>query len=665
MTAPAEASAAAGPAAASPRRATPRAPLGVRAWSWVLDQDRWATGVVLLAYAAVVAAGATTSSIGIGHLRQDPANPLGRQWGTPRWIRSDEYNVYTPIDLSTMATGGAPTLSPLGADASLTHRFANGGFFETVTFFDSTLLRLATFLPERSLFAAHWWLPVLLLLVFLPRWFVQVGLSRRLGWVAAILIVLAPSSAWWSLMPVHQIAYTVTGCSLLLSAVSAWRRRSYLLMALWAVGGGILIAGMPSFYAPWSIVLGVPVLLATVAYVLVTGTRWSDRLVPLGATGVVAALFGIGTLWENREGIAALTQTVYPGARRSAAAPQSIDFLLGAPGLSELQNADPVGTNASELSTAYTICFLWAVLLVVAASTRLTSAQRAVVWTLGGLGSAWLAWTMLSLGTVGERIPLFNLVTPPRAAQVVGVLGILLVAALLSARGPASLRTAAWAAATCGLVSAYAVALLRTTALPTSRLAVSLLAGLLVAGVVLVVSRWGERAWVLVVVAVVAALPVARANPLIVGFGDLRDSETARYLYEAGATARERGELWVSDVGSLDVVMLANGVPSLSGFQRSGPDVGAWERLDPDHDFEEAWNRGGGYVPFSFAEGEPTEIATDGFDVTFVKTDPCVVADEFPVSHVVSAQDLSGSCLERVDGIVWSGSELNVYEIRG
>ena len=83
-------------------------------WLWLLVKDRWATVLMLVFFTMLVLGGVTTSSIGTLQLTQDPAHPTTEQWGQPQSIRSDEYNVGTPIALSIMSTGGVPTLSPLG-----------------------------------------------------------------------------------------------------------------------------------------------------------------------------------------------------------------------------------------------------------------------------------------------------------------------------------------------------------------------------------------------------------------------------------------------------------------------------------------------------------------------------------------------------------------------
>ncbi|MCU1573191.1 MAG: hypothetical protein JWO93_1273 [Micrococcaceae bacterium] len=631
---------------------------------WFLTHDRIIRIAVLAAYVVLVLTGATTSSIGMPHLREDPGSPLGTEWGGPRGIRSDEYNAFSPIALSVMATGGAPTLSPLGARADLVHRFSSGGFFESIVFFDAQLLKTATFLPDSMVFAAHWWLPMLLFLLFLPTWFAQLGASRRLGWLAAGLIALSPSVAWWSQMPVALMAYTVTGCSLMLSAYTGFRNGRRVLPWLLAVVGGVLLAGIPTFYTPWSLVLGLPVLVASVAWILTRIDSWWSRIRPVLVTGVVAAVLGAGTLLENASGLQALLETVYPGSRRSSGTAQPLALLFGAPFLNPLQQGvEPTGINASEISTSFTLCFAW--LLVLLATARFTRQWRdhVATGTVLFFAAVWLAWTTVNFGPAGDTLPLLNYVTPPRAAQVVGILAVLAVCLLLSAMTESPpWRAAVVAGLSVAALSAYAGSQLQQGYLPGLQLYEVLVPALAAGTAVMLVTRFPRNPLPMVLALVLAALPVWAANPVIFGLGDLRASDTARELFDAGKQAREGGEVWASDLGPFDTVLLANGVPSLSGLQRSGPDQAMWKALDPDNKFESAWNRGGGYVPFHWTPGAETQITTNGFDTTFVAIDPCVLAREVPnLSHVASTVPLSGSCLSLEKELEWAGQTLSVY----
>ncbi|MDQ0690384.1 hypothetical protein [Arthrobacter sp. W4I7] len=645
---------------------TPVAEAGGRVQRWVCTNDRLARLIVVLVFLSFVLFGITTSNIGISDLRQDPDNPLGWQLGPSRPIRSDEIHAFSAIVISILATHGAPALSPLAARADLVHRFPTDGFFEQFVFFDSTMLHASAIIPEDMLFAAHWWLPSLILLLAMPTWFHQLGRSRRYGWFAAILILVSPSSAWWSLMPVALIAYTLAGCVLMIAAFQRFQQGQRLIPGVIAVVGGILIAGLPSFYAPWSLLLGLPVLIGSTLWILLRPCAWAPRLKSILITGGTALVFGVGTLLENREGLEALLNTVYPGSRRAEAEPQPLGRVLGAPALGPLQFDEPVGINASELSSSFTVFFVWIIVILLAAQWRLTFRNNVIEWTFGTWSLLWIVWISTGLGPKSQKLPLLNLVTPPRAAQVVGVLAVILIGLLLSRWSPpASWRIPLLAGGGCALATAYAASLLKASDLPSISTGLIILAAAGVGLAVAVITKYPQRRWPLILCMLLAALPMVRANPILAGLGDLRASDTAKAVGAQAAAARAEGRLWAADSPALNTLLLTNGMPSLSGLQRSGPDVVAWQKLDPDSAFASKWNRGGGYIFFSWAPGQPTSFWTNDFDAVGVTVDPCELKSAWQsLDKIVSSQPLDAACLSLDSELQWQGKPSYVYAVR-
>ncbi|WP_411373710.1 hypothetical protein ACLH0K_11380 [Arthrobacter sp. MPF02] len=564
-----------------------------------------------------------------------------------------------------MATGAAPTTSYLAAPADVVHRYPSGGFFETFVYFDSTMLRAAAILPDEMVFAARWWLPAVLLFLFLPKWFAQVGASRHMGWLAAFLIALSPAASWWTMMPIQLIAYTIAGSSLLISAYTGFKSGRLPAPLAQSVAGGILLAGIPSFYIPWSLVLGLPVLAASGFWILTRRDRWLPKIKALGFTAGVALIFGVGTLIENHEGINALLNTVYPGSRRSAGEAQSFAFLFGAPSLGELKDAVPVGSNQSEMSTAFTVTFVWALLIWLGISAMGRWRDNVVALVLAFSGGLWLFWCTFNFGPLGAHIPLLNYVPPFRAAQVCGIIGALLVAVLLSRLpGSRNWRLSIASALTTGLVSVYAGSQLQLSYLPSMSREEVVLAAAGVAVVVFIVTSFPRSVYPVGAAAILMAVPVYGANPLIFGLGDLRASATASYFYSEGKISRGEGSLWATDRSSVDTLLLANGVPSLSGVQRSGPDTSKWTVLDPDQRFASDWNRGGGFIQFVWTPGSSRTFSNNGTDRTILHIDPCDLKESFPsLANITASQELSADCLTLKKELSWSGQRVLVYGV--
>ncbi|WP_460476813.1 DUF7657 domain-containing protein [Brachybacterium huguangmaarense] len=637
------------------RRTAPRR-IGPPTWHWVL------VGIVVALFAAAVASGATTSSIGMPHLTVEKQEDTDH-WGHLQPIRSDEYNVATPILLSEVATGGAPTLSPFGTEASLVHRYAVGPV-QTLVFFDNLPFKLSGIVPAASLLAAHWWLPTLLLLLCMPTWFVLMGGRRHLGWVAGILVAASPANFWWTFQLTQQIAFVLAGCTAMLAAARRFERGQRLVPLLQCLAGGICIAGMPSNYFLWSILLGGGILLASSVRLL---TRWGrGALTALVLTGVVSAVLGLGVIWEGRAGLAAISSTEYPGLRRSTAHAVDTGMLFGSPVLHALGTQSPVGTNESELATPLNLAILLIPVAWLAGPRRTAVRARMGEFVLGGWAAMWLVWCMVSIGDIGTRLPIFSSVPPERAAQSIGTVGIIALCLALSHVRPRRWGLALLAGGAAALIALQAGTILRQGVLPELDLTLLWGAGLVLGLSVFLLMAF-PRSWVGPVVASVASIAaVLTAGPLQFGVADMRGNPTADALYAAGEQARADGTQWVADQGAFSILMTANGVPALSGFQRSGPDEEAWKALDPDGAASHSWNRAGGYLNFNWVEGAPTEISDNGFDVTLVRIDPCtLVSLEDDLTTLVSTVPLNASpCLEPSGTMRFSGQDLLVYTVR-
>jgi hypothetical protein len=162
-----------------------------------------------------------------------------------------------------------------------------------------------------------------------------------------------------------------------------------------------------------------------------------------------------------------------------------------------------------------------------------------------------------------------------------------------------------------------------------------------------------------------ALLLVWDVNPVLVGLGDLRGTDAATRMLAAGDRARADGTVWVSDAAVVDSLLIASGVPALSGRQVAGPDAAEWSRLDPDPQDEKVWNRGGAFVWFEWTDSPTLTLDNPGQDVIHVAGSPCAVAERVPeLSRVVASRKLDVACLAEVRTFQWAGAQRWVYRVR-
>lgn len=625
---------------------------------------RWAIVLPVLVYLLLSLAGINYSSIGIDSLREHPGEHSGIMLGDPQAIRSDEWATTTPSVLRVLATGSTDDLNPLTSDDQFLNSQAAGPVTRLVLL-DRWVLELGPWLPDAVLFTAALWVPMLLLALAAPPWFARITGSSRVGWFAVALLVLSPVAAWWSFGPIATLGPLFAGCMALIKTREAAVTRRWGRAVAWGVATALLLARTVYGYQPWSVVLGSAMLAATVAYLVVPRAERRITLAAVGGAGV-ATLATLGAIvLENRATLAVLTQTVYPGQRRAGGAPSPFQEIFAAPVLGVLDdNPAIVGSNASEISSAFAFTLVWGAVLAGALWRPAPLRHRVAIATLGTATAAWFAWSTLALGTLASSLPLLNMVPQSRAAEVVGMLGVVLVCLILPLLPDlGGRRLAVVAAFATGATTAYAGSLLRTQNIPTLSLTTIYVASAVVTVAVFVITWRPRRAIGYVVAGAGAIVLVWNVNPLLVGVGDLRGSAPAEALLAEAPEVRERGGVWASDALPVDSLLSATGMPSLSGRQMAGPDAEAWEALAPGVD-ESLWNRGGAFVWFQWQDGDDLTLENPSPDAIIVRASPCTVAARVPeLETVVASRDLDFPCLEEERRFDWGGQSHVVYSV--
>lgn len=623
----------------------------------------WWVAAPLIAYLLLVLGGVSQSSIGISTLRVDPSAPTPMMIGGGVGIRSDEYLTSTPLLLGVEATGQVDDGNPLTAPQGFLTQLPSGPV-SSLVLLDGSLLRLGPVLPDQMLLAAHWWLPFLLLALGAPAFFHTLTGSRWIGAFAAAMILLAPASAWWSFSPVGVLGFTFAGAAGLQRVAGHVAARRYRRAAAWCLGSAILLARTPLHYQPWAIVLGLTILAVAIVPMVTVRPGRRAGLVALGATGGLALLLAGGVVLENLPSISATLGTVYPGARVASGGADGMPQLFAATSLVGLKHLEVVGSNPSEISSAFAVAAIWAVLLLVA-GVRLTAVpQRRAVLTALGLTGFWFTWSMVAFGPWAARIPVLNMVPPNRSGDVVGYLGILLLCLVLPSDVRVPVRTAALIGGFVALVAAYAGSLLQASAVPGVALSTIWLSSLLLGAAVLVVTvrpRW----WVGYAATVaLAGLLVWNVNPVLIGLADLRGTPLADRMLAAGTAARADGTVWAADDGFVTGLLTATGVPTLSSRQIAGPEPAAWARLDPSGASQDVWNRGGSFIDFTWTDAESLTFSNPTPDTIEISGSPCTVARDLPaLTTIVSSTRLGLSCLRDAGSFAWGGSTRWLYAV--
>jgi len=627
--------------------------------SWA---DRLEVLLPLLAYVVISLGGLTTSSLGLLSVAGDDSG--AEQWGDALPIRSDEWLTQVPIDLSVLANGSS-TAPSLSQDPDLIYQISSGQVVESVLFHEGNLLRLGQWLPDEMLFAAFRGWPWLLLVLALPPLLRRMGASRPMSWLGVVLTFLAPAALWWSFMPIRILGFAAAGSYLLWLArdrVVAGRRATGLVQAALA---GVLLARLVTYYVPWSLTVGVPLVLATGVYLVADRETRRATLLTVGVGAAVSVAVLAGTLWENAAALSAELNTAYPGQRRATGLPQSPGQLFGAPGFFEMEDGPPPSMlNQSELTSAFLVCGVWALVIWRRAWSTATRAQRGAIATLAAFTGLWTAWSAASWGSLGEHVPVLNVVLPIRSAQTVGFTAALMLVLLASRLRGRTGALAVAAAVASAAVTAYGVSDLQR-ALPGLATWQVWLGVVGVAAVVWTVTRWPARAWPVVGTLLVCLVAGGDTNPIVHGVGELRSSAAAENARALITRAEGEDSLIAADTLAGNALLVANGAPLVTGNQVTGPRVEEWEKIDPDHAYEELWNRGASYLYATFDGPRDAPVVELGAnDVIIVRVDPCWLAtSDLGVGYIVTTTESTSRCAVPTNEFQWYSATQHVYRL--
>ena len=157
------------------------------------------------------------------------------------------------------------------------------------------------------------------------------------------------------------------------------------------------------------------------------------------------------------------------------------------------------------------------------------------------------------------------------------------------------------------------------------------------------------------------AFSIQSVWPLQHGTGTMVHSPIAQQIQLA---ADDGGGRWASDGVIIDSLLLASGVPQLSGQQSNGPNRESWRLMDPTEAHIDNWNRGASYVTFAWNDEATPVIANSSQDVIQVTVSPCAPSmTELKLEWILTSNTLDQPCVTLFGSGMWQGQTLNIYKV--
>jgi hypothetical protein len=605
--------------------------------------------------------------------------------GTPQPVRSDEWLVQSGWVVSQDAEGfpAVNHVFPGGMDATVMNDLP--AWHWSAAFRPHTWGFLLLGLDHGM--AVRWWLPVALMVV--AAYVLAVSLLPRrpvLGAVLSLGMVFQPLVQWWWL-PIVPLPVAFAFAAM---AAVVWGHRS---TSWWGrilpavVTAYLAVAMAMSIYVPFIL----PCVLAAAAFVVgftlterrATSRTWRSSLgalAPLVAAGAGAGAVVVTWVLTRRDTIDSLLSTVYPGQRLTPTGTQhaaDLVALLGAPFQRALTRGDTdgvevfagLGPNQSEASSVLLVS-LFLVVPMVGVAVRQWRADRVVDWLVAAL-LALQALVLAFLFVPGwdglAHLTGLDRGSPQRMRLLFVVLAVVAVVVLVERLDRLQVR-ASWVSALVsgGLVLAATgwawrrLDSLGSVVVPSTYAVLVTLA--LTAAVVLVSRRHALPGAALLLVA--AIVVGAGANPLYRGVFDLREQSKAGRAVGELSRADPRAS-WVGVGSYLSMATLVEaGVPAYSGVQ-TYPSQEMWDRIDPEHTHEDAWNRlAHVYWQTGSGDPDPRQPPTQQADVIDVTFDSCAAFAQQWVTYVLAdGAPIDQPCVRKVRGIKQGPMRQWIYQV--
>ena len=528
--------------------------------------------------------------------------------------------------------------------------------------------------PVDAQFAWSLWYSSFLLLIGIPFFLRLVGLDWSIAIVGAWLTWLSAANQWWSLTTGSPIESAAICSVLLLCGLRIIQNRNnsitrWVVGAVLALAAGIRITGLVGGYPPWTIPTFLFFTSVTLAAIFAsTAARRSKWLVVIATVGAGASS-SLLFLYVSREKYLTMASTVYPGARRSAGASDSPLWSGSVVWSLQNQGAELIASNPSELAIGLVIALVSAGFAIVTVSSRTNFARiPALLPAAAGAISLTilLLWTAAPWPDFLLRGNPLVLVTGQRALQIVGILAIIVYTIALQLAPDihrnSMRKRVMW-------LSGFLVIFLSVQSgfafkygfLPSLSSEKIWLSAIIVGIALTVPFVVRNRLIALIPLLVFSIFTVYNVNPGQKGTGALTHSGTAKLIQEAAKFGPGR---WASDNKFTDALILASGVPQLSGQQTTAPNFETWGLLDPTEAQINSWNRGSSYVEFNWTNDGVATITNPTPDQILISISPCALAmKKLNLGWVLTSQNLVQPCAHFYGKGMWQGTEVNLYRI--
>jgi hypothetical protein len=474
---------------------------------------------------------------------------------------------------------------------------------------------------ERAL-AAEWWILVIGCAISMYTFLLTLGIRPGLSLPLAIVVAASPGLHWWNVTSTFSII--LYGCLAGATFITSLKQTNQRLRILFALISGWLFACATFvLYPPLQIpVLGVVGLL--LINEVLSESKLSSRRQSFMSFAVAIVPFLVLVAWfliRHRSGLSAMSNTVYPGARRSVGGGVNASSLFGTPfdiRSSSIISGSVNNTNQSENSSTFLYAFPILFIVPFSLSRNIDKKLLRQFWIAAFSISSFLIWMLLPIPQIIGKISLFNLIPPDRLKPPIVFVSTLLLALFFEH----FLRDIPWKRRVAGviafsIITVWAGSHYLVDGAPLSTRTIwffSLMWLVPVAITFLFAPRTGM--WLVATLSIFTSMNI---NPIHNSVEYVTENVITKSIRDVDPNLDSE---WLSFSASAQIrgLMVASGAKVISSVSPY-PDKSFWRSFDKASEFDKAWNRYG-HVVFTLTSG-PTKITTTQDDVISIATNPC------------------------------------------
>lgn len=551
--------------------------------------------IAIIMFVVLVMCKVNFSSIGMwnNYIREGVDSTL---FGESRAIRSDEWLVTTPFNLSQQYNGfklindnlnvgnndmnifHAPVL-----DLSIVVRIFSWGY---ILFGNEIGLSWAWILKF-----------IAMLMIYFELGMILTKKDKVLSVMIAIWITFSPAIMWWSMMDVLAFAMAIV---VLFNAYVSNKELTLKRKILIAFGMIVFLCQFAySLYPAWQI----PLAYIIFAFIIVDFIRYRKNLTKkdyliMGITILITALilgYFVLTSWE---GIQAIMSTKYPGGREITGGDYDFSRLTNyytnffTPYTDDYNNPCDIASFIIPVLSIVIILGVYIVNIIKSKKIRdvLKNQHNWYILALSIVLIIFLLWISFSWPTILRKVTGLYMSQTKRTAYILGfgalILTAILASKLFSRKEKLINEKVAFIISIAITIVAYFLAKTGAYANTFTLFKMTvLLPAIFLMNYTLLSSNKKAFAYIMIIISLFVG---GYVNPITIGTSPITDTELAK---TAVSIAKENSEsIWIGGSQVNAQYLIANGLKVLNGINQY-PNYEWIDILDPEYKYEEVWNR--------------------------------------------------------------------------